>query len=276
MPSPTKPTNSTAYTDVLTELKELLPFNYIGGLITSNDGGDTAHDVNITAGECRDPTDVASLRLASEITKQIDAAWAVGDDAGGMDAGAVAADTLYAVWLIKRSDTGVVDALFSTSFTAPTMPANYDYKRLIGAVMTDGASDIIAFTQSGDYFRYTGDTIADVSDSTITNVTWEDGTLSVPPSCEAVIGVGLDNPTSTAGIDGQIFIKPKGAADGFTLIDTFMDVHFDTDNFETMGRKGRVLVDANRKIEYAAVESTGSATVYIYTIGFNMLTRREP
>ena len=37
----------------------------------------------------------------------------------------MANDTWYHVWLIKRADTGVVDALFSLSATAPTMPANY-------------------------------------------------------------------------------------------------------------------------------------------------------
>jgi hypothetical protein len=69
--------------------------------------------------------------LASALTKQLDAAWAVGTNAGGLDTGAIGNNDYY-IWLIMRSDTGVVDALFSTSSSSPSMPANYDYKRLIG------------------------------------------------------------------------------------------------------------------------------------------------
>ena len=126
-----------------------MPRGHIDGGVLSNDA-DTAHDINITTCEARDSTDAVDITLSSEITKQIDAAWAVGDDAGGMDTGSVANSTLYAVWLIKRSDTGVVDALFSTSFSSPTMPTNYDYKRLIGWVLTDGSSNILGFRQHGD------------------------------------------------------------------------------------------------------------------------------
>jgi hypothetical protein len=259
---------------MLAEMKELLPRNYIGGLITSNDVGDTDHDVNITAGEARDPTDVESLRLATEITKQIDAAWAVGDDAGGMDTGAVAADTLYAVWLIKRSDTGVVDALFSLSFTAPTMPTDYDYKRLIGAVMTDGAANIIAFTQSGDYFRYTGDVLQDINDSTITSLTYEAGTLSVPPSCLAHIYGMLQNITTASNV-GQLNIRTKGAADSTAISEAFM--HIETaGTFDRLSGVGMVLVDSSRQIEYMAYEPSGAADVIISTLGFTMLTRSNP
>ena len=123
--------------------------NYITGLVLSNDT-DTDHDVNITDGQCRDSTDTENIILSSEITKRIDASWAVGDNSGGMDTGSVSASTLYAVWVIKRSDTGVVDALFSTSFSSPTMPTNYDYKRLVGWVLTDGSSNILGFRQHGD------------------------------------------------------------------------------------------------------------------------------
>ena len=126
-----------------------MPKNHITGLVLSNDT-DTDHDINITAGEARDSTDAQDITLASEITKQIDSAWSVGDDAGGMDTGSVGNTTHYFVWLIKRSDTGVVDALFSTSFSSPTMPTNYDYKRLVGWVLTDGSSNILGFRSIGD------------------------------------------------------------------------------------------------------------------------------
>jgi hypothetical protein len=275
MPSPTKPTVSTAYATVLSDLKALLPTSYIGGLILSNDAGDTDHDVNVTAGEARDATDVESLRLATEITKQINAAWAVGDDAGGLDAGAVAADTLYAVWLIMRSDTGVVDALISTSFTAPTMPTDYDYKRLIGAVMTNGASNVIQFTQVDNYFRYTGDVLSDVADATITDDTFEVGTLSVPPSCMAHVYASLSNPTTTSKVTGYLYLRTNGAADAAIAAERWSQLAADA-LFDETGCIGQVLVDSSSQVQYAAKEVDGAATVSISTLGFWMLTRSEP
>jgi hypothetical protein len=224
-----------------------MPTNYIGGLICSMDA-DSDNDVNITAGSCRDDGDAANLRLASEITKQIDAAWAVGDDQGGLDTGSVAVSTLYAVWLIKRSDTGVVDALFSTSFTSPTMPTNYDLKRLIGAVKTDGTSDIIPFLQSGDEFTYLGNTDTfpprDIDDSSITDDTWEQGTLSVPPLCRAHLSGQLVNTSSTTSIDGNLYIRARPPTSWPITANAYRFLLQRTaSNFDDMAALGSIMVD---------------------------------
>lgn len=135
------------------------PRGFIDGLTLSNNGADAAKDIDIAAGVARDGGDAADMVLAATLVKQIDASWAVGTNQGGLDgtesvAGTPDADTWYHVWLIRRSDTGVVDVLFSESATAPTMPADYDQKRRIGAVLTDATPDIIAFFQDGDVFRW--------------------------------------------------------------------------------------------------------------------------
>lgn len=116
---------------------------HVQGLVVTLDatGGDLSHDVNVTAGEARDDADSVDIVLTGEITKQIDAVWAVGDDAGGLDTGTVAVNTRYYVWLIQRTDTGVEDVLISTSSSAPTMPTNYDKKVLIGVGETDGSAN---------------------------------------------------------------------------------------------------------------------------------------
>lgn len=152
----------------------ILSLNHIAGLILSN-GTDTDHDIDVTTGECRDAADTEDMVLASAITKQIDAAWSVGDDAGGLDTGTVTIDECYAVWLIKRTDTDVVDVLFSLSFTAPTMPTNYDKKRLIGFISTDSSSNILKFTQMDNVFQFANHNIfyntGGIVDSTPTTVT---------------------------------------------------------------------------------------------------------
>lgn len=128
------------------------PRGYLHGLTLSNNAGDATNDIDIAVGECVTlDTPYWKMALASALTKRLDAAWAVGTGNGGLDTGAIA-NTTYHVWLIQRSDTLVVDALFSTSATAPTMPANYDRKRRIGSIIRESAA-IVAFTQVGDVFR---------------------------------------------------------------------------------------------------------------------------
>lgn len=124
----------------------------IFGLTLSNNVTDANNDIDIAAGSAKDSTGALTIILASGLTKRLDAAWAVGSGNGGLDTGSKANSTWYHVWLIMRSDTGVEDALFSTSATAPTMPADYDYRRRLGSVLTNGSGNIFAFFQSGDHF----------------------------------------------------------------------------------------------------------------------------
>lgn len=128
------------------------PYNCLYGLDCSNSGVDATNDIVIAIG-CADAADHSSvMHLSSAITKQLDASWAVGTNAGGLDTGSIA-NAFYYVWLIQRSDTGVVDVLFSTSATAPTMPSSYDRKRRIGAFKRASAA-ILPFNQAGDLYLY--------------------------------------------------------------------------------------------------------------------------
>jgi hypothetical protein len=103
--------------------------------LTYDPGTDATNDIDLTVGGA--VSDDASalnkrlMTLTSALTKQSDAAWAVGSAEGMLDTGAVGNSDYY-VFLIMRPDTGVVDALCSLSSTAPTMPTSYVYKRLIG------------------------------------------------------------------------------------------------------------------------------------------------
>ncbi len=144
--------------------------------LTMSNGTDTTNDIDIAAGTARNSTDVDTMVLASTLTKQLDAGWAVGTNAGGLDTGSIA-NTTYHVWLIKRPDTGVVDALFSTSATAPTMPSNYTLKRRIGSILRESGS-IVLFSQLGDEFLRST-VAADVS-ATNPGTSAVTRTLSVP------------------------------------------------------------------------------------------------
>ena len=123
----------------------------IYGLVQSNDGGDPTNDIAISAGGAMDSTNAYWMTLSSAITKRLDASWVVGTAQGGLDgtesvAGTPDTSTWYYIWLIARSGTGVVDVLFSESATSPTMPASYDFKRLIGAVFNNSGANLDLFT----------------------------------------------------------------------------------------------------------------------------------
>lgn len=129
----------------------ITPKGQIYGLTLSNNASDATNDIDIAAGEAaNDGTVPYLMALGSTLTKRLDAGWSVGNNQGGLDTGSIANAT-YHLWLIQRSDTGVVDALFSLSSTSPTMPTNYDRKRRLGAVVRTGAA-IVSFKQNGGRF----------------------------------------------------------------------------------------------------------------------------
>ncbi len=115
---------------------------FISGLIYQNNAGDATNDLDHAAGSCMDATGAYPI-VEAALTKRSDANWAVGTGAGALDTGSVG-DSDYYIWAIARSDTGVTDILYSLSSTAPTVPANYDFKRLIGWFKRTGGA-IVAF-----------------------------------------------------------------------------------------------------------------------------------
>ncbi|HJP68644.1 MAG TPA: hypothetical protein VJ846_07060 [Sphingomicrobium sp.] len=128
---------------------------YLWGMTLSNNGTDVVNDIDIAAGyAASDGATPVLMTLASTLTKRSDATWAVGNGNGWLDTGSIANNT-YHVFIIQRSDTGVVDSLLSLSATSPTMPANYDRKRRIGSILRRSGS-ITRFNQFGDYFNLIG------------------------------------------------------------------------------------------------------------------------
>jgi len=131
-----------------------LPRGYLSGMGLSN-ATDTAHDITVAVGEVRDNANAVDIVLASAMTKRIDATWASGSGNGGLASGvSIATNTWYHVHAIVVS--GSVDIGFDTSVTAANLVANNSASafRRIGAVLTDGSSNILNFIQDGDEFIF--------------------------------------------------------------------------------------------------------------------------
>lgn len=110
---------------------------YLYGLALTKNSSDASNDVDFAAGACASDTSPFYLMELSALTKRLDATWSVGNNKGMLDSGSVT-DTTYYLYAIQRSDTLVTDFLASTSASAPTMPTNYDRKRLIGSLVRSG------------------------------------------------------------------------------------------------------------------------------------------
>jgi hypothetical protein len=136
--------------------------NYLSGLTMSTGGG--SGNMVIASGQASDSTNT-SLMSFSGLTKTT-ASWIAGNG-GGLDTGSIGAGGWYHFYLIQRPDTGAVDAIFSASASAPSLPANYTLYRRIGSAKTDGSNHWIAFVQFGDDFLWLAPP-QDISTSSLT------------------------------------------------------------------------------------------------------------
>lgn len=141
----------------------------IHGLSTriSTLSGDTDHDIDFSAGACRSSDNTANIVLDAVITKQIDAGWAAGDDAGGLFSGTVTTNTWYHGFVIFNPTTGVSDAGFDTSITAANRPAAFTKYRRVASFLTDGSSNLRNYLQTGDVFQWIALGSLDLDGSTV-------------------------------------------------------------------------------------------------------------
>jgi len=130
-----------------------LPANHLSGYKLSNNTTDSANDIDIAAGRCRDDTDTVDI-IGTAMTKRIDAVWAAGTNQGGRDTGSVTANTWWNVFAIFNATTGASDYLLSQSLASPTMPSGFTYKRRVGAIYRSVSNVIQQFLQFGDYFMW--------------------------------------------------------------------------------------------------------------------------
>ncbi len=188
--------------------------SYLAGLELFHDT-DTDHDIGINVGMATDSTQAYLITLAAILTKRIDATWAVGDDAGGMNDGETVGNaTWYHVHLLYNPTTEVVDAGFDTSITAANLladtaviAAGYTKYRRIGSVLTDGSANILNFIQVGDIFRFLVPILdVNVADQSTTYVA---RTISTPLGIK-VQAFGAIATTGTR----FIHVKPVDASDG--------------------------------------------------------------
>jgi hypothetical protein len=185
---------------------------HLFGLTCSNNATDATNDIDIAVGEALSDDALDANRefmeLLSGLTKQLDATWAVGTNAGMRDStnDLTGAKTFH-VFLIKRTDTGVVDVFASTSLS-PVLPNDYTKKRRIGSILWSG-STIRGFTQDGDEFLFK--TVVDEGVVANPGTAAVLRTLTVPTGIKvrALVALGLD----TGSIDNTVYVSSPDVDD---------------------------------------------------------------
>jgi hypothetical protein len=127
------------------------PSGYIYGLEVAP-AADVDHDVTIATGKCRSYQDTYNMVRSTVLTKQIDATWAAGHNAGGLFAGSVASNTSYHLFLIRKDLDGSIDAGWDVSVSCVNIPSGYTAYRRIRSYLTDSSANIIQTVQKGDEF----------------------------------------------------------------------------------------------------------------------------
>lgn len=172
----------------------------LAGCQLSNDGTTPNSVIDVAAGIAMSSDQLLLMDIGA-FTGSTAGIWATGTGANKMDTStAVAANTWYHVYVIGGGGTAT-DILFSTNATAPTLPSTYTKQRRIGSFKTaTGSTNILAFTQDGDYVRWTA-SVLDV-DATNPGTAAVTRTLTVPTGVNvfACMNVSLGSGTTGNGL----------------------------------------------------------------------------
>lgn len=227
---------------------------YVNGLIPSYASTTT---LSVAAGQCRNSNNVNDIVLGSAATIST----AV-QGAGGLDNGTIAANTMYAVYVVADS-TGYNDTagMISTSFTAPNIPGGYDMYFRIGSWLTDGSSHFLPGQYQGDglerWFVY--DTlISELSAGTATSFTDVNLASSVPLMATLVM---LQANMTPATADNQLKLRRNGSSSTNGSVQVYGSVATKVSSCQVI-----VPCDSSAIVEYLV--SNGSDAATLLTAGF--------
>lgn len=271
------------YSEILADAAAATPYPpAFRHALTWQAAADTANDVIVYPGKCRSSADTRNIVLASALTKRADAAWAAGDNQGGMLTGSRASNTDYWMHLIERSDTSVKDWGFDPSPTSPTLPANYDFSRLIGWVRSNGSNqNLIADTriQGGNIY-------VEFRDPTQIGLDVDTVALGVPLSTSTTVYTMPSLPKTGATLYQTIFfdcnVTIGHASSQAAVVFRNADVFDNTPSLSasplvsirmpTTGANGttsqRMRLSVNRNGQLAARSTHTNTTLLIQVLGF--------
>jgi hypothetical protein len=248
------------------------PKGYIWGMELSNNVADVSHDIDVSAGTCRDSTDTVTMKLDAAFTKLLDNngganGWVAGTDDDGRPVGVdLNGNIWYHVFIVYKTSGGLTDIGFDTDIDATNLLADsgYDYYRRLGAVKTNGSANILQFEQHADNFEFlTPEKTYDVNDPGTGIITVEiDAPLDIVTLASVVFSFNTQGGTAKALIAGHgntVSLTPSATAPADIQIN---------DTSEIGNVEVRLFTDLLSQIKYSINLSSGSETVKIETRGW--------
>jgi len=175
--------------------------------------------------------------------------------ANGLDTGAEANSTLYAVWAIYNPITDTIAGLLSASFTNPTLPSGYTKKGLISMVRNAASGNFEEFYQYGNIYKYfNGLIVLDNGNSTEwANVACGD---YVKSSIASMVHIHWHASTSTND-QYDFYIRTNGATGaGYRLGSNEADVAKQASGYFELPLLGNL-------IEYNSTDSDVNLDIYV-------------
>lgn len=192
-------------------------------------------NIRVSSGQVRDITNVNDIQVNSSVLVNTNV---VG--AGGLDTGTIGANKLYAVYVLGNSndnpDRPTFSAMLSENFLVPDAYApGFDMVRRVGAISTDGSSNIRNFFQTGkslDRYMWYNDLIQVVNLGGTTSFQTVDCSHLIPSidsACEIIVTTQFVTVPSNP-FASTVFFRPTGstAANGLVQTSTSDASYFST------------------------------------------------
>lgn len=247
-----------------------MPKNYLTGLKISNNAVDATNDLDFAAGSCRDDADADDI-VVGAFTKRIDATFVAGNNGGMLDGGAIGAvaDLIYFFAIDDSTAINAGDILASKSRTAPTMPAGYDLKRLIGHRRWTGAAwgKFVSVGTGNDRWTYLFTNLQVLTNGSATVFTDVNCSAVVDGNIAGIIDVGARiSKSGTSSI--ALHIRPNGSTQAIGQDNKFNEAQDDQGGPGNPSGVdvGLIPVDTTAIFEYA--NSAGGADADIYLRGY--------
>lgn len=224
---------------------------HIFGCTVSNSTTTPNTIINVAACQATDSTNAVLMSQSASTVTFTSAG------AGGLDTGSAAASTWYAILIINGSSGTAYMATKETAGAtiSPTMPTGYTSYRYIGSVKFNASTALLAFTQTGQQFRW-GTSTVDLN--TTTPATVETAvTLSVPPGLVTFPILLLEINPATAGDFSFVYGGTSSPFDA--ALQGAITTHFSASQIRTT-------TNTSSQISYNA--TSASDTVQINTIGW--------
>ena len=220
--------------------------------------------VTVSAGRATAAAEDFLIGLDAPVTIDLTAS-----GAGGLDAGAEAPDTWYAVHVIgDTSGVNPASALLSTSPDSPTLPPSYDRSRRVGWVRNDGPGDLLRFLWRGVarsgicWWDVNQEDLSILYAGTATDWTAVDAGAFVPPNArEAELIVWFRRGTSPLEVKGVL--RPAGS------VTENPPAQVRNTGGNMPGPHHFRLPLTAQQLEYRLVNSDGTAEMYVMVRGWH-------